>query len=251
MDQIPYPVQAVLKHPRRFRGASEHEDQLTVGPILNRHGPNQNFLSRSLQQYSLYSRLIEIPSILLLPNSQQAYEPTLPYHQRSTNIQPSPAREAATRNVHQNHQNSEIRRPDGTVRQRSDQGDAEGQSVPTPRDRKTPTRSTSRHPSSINTIKAGHQKCKEEVLEVLKSMFPADGSDSVSLLLCWGKPDRCQILPTIISNSADDVEKWHKIREAWYEHRGGWRKLIPYFGVQEVSLAEVSAGNCLPGLYRD
>jgi hypothetical protein len=250
MEKICYPVQAVVKHPRRLRGASEHENQLTAGPILNRHDRNQNFLSRSLQQYRLYSRFIEIPSVLLLPNSQQAYEPTLPYHQRSTHIQPSPAREAATKTVNQTHQNSDIQHPYGTVQQRSDQGDAEGQSLPTPRDRKTPTRSTSRHPSSMSAIQAGHQKCKGDILEVLKSMFPADGSDSVSLLLCWGKPDRCQILPTRISNSADGVDQWHSIRGAWYEHTGSWRKHIPYFGVQDVSFAEVSAGSCLPGLYR-
>jgi hypothetical protein len=250
MDKIHYPVQAVLKHPRQFRSASEYEDQLTEDAILNRRDPNQNSLFRSLQQYSLYSKFIGIPSILLLPNSQQAYEPTLPYHQRSTNIQPSPAREAATKTMHQTYHNSGTSHPNGTVQQRPDQEDAEGQSVPTPRDRKTPTRSKSRHPSSKKPIKTEHQKCKEEIQEVLKSMFPDDNSDPVWFLLCWGKPGRCQVLPTRISHSADDVEEWHKIREAWYEHRGGWRKLIPYFGVQEVSLAEVSTGNCLPGLYR-
>jgi hypothetical protein len=251
MDEIHYPVQAVLKHPRRFRGASEHEDQLTEDAILNRHDPNQNFLSRSLQQYSLYSKFIGLPSILLLPNSQQAYEPTLPYHQRSTNIQPSPAREAATETVHQTHHNSGTPHPNGTMQQRPDQGHAEGQSIPTLHDRKTPAQSTSELSPYEKSIGIEHQKCKEEIQEVLKSMFSDDDSDSVWLLLCWGKPDRCRILPTRISHSVDDVEKWHKIREEWYEHRGGWRKLIPYFGVQEVSLAEVSAGNCLPGLYRN
>jgi hypothetical protein len=251
MDKIHYPVQAVLKHPRRLHGASEHEDQLTEGAIPNRHDPNQNFLSRSLQQYSLYWRFIEIPSILLLPNSKQAYEPTLPYHQRSTNIQPSPAREAATKTVDQTCQNSDTRHPNGILQQTLDQGVAEGQSVPTPRDRKTSTNSASRHHLSMIRIKAEHQKCKEEILEVLKSMFSGDDSDSVSLLLCCGKPDRCQILPTRISHSTDDVDKWHTIRKAWYTHKGGWRKLIPYFGVQEVGFAEVSTRNSLPGLCRN
>jgi hypothetical protein len=244
MDNIQYPARVFNNSLRRLR-SSEHEDQLIEDA---RHGPNQNFLFRSLQQYGLYPGSIGTRSILLLPNSWQAYEPTLPYHQRSTNIRPSPAREAATRTVHQTHHDSGTPHPNGTVKQRPEQGDAEGQSVPTPRDRKTPTRSKSRHPSSIDTIKAGHQKRKEEVLEVLESMFPTDGSDSVSLLLCWGKPDRCQILPTSISNSADGVDQWHTIRRAWYKHRRGWRKLIPYFSVQDVSFAEVSAGNHLPGL---
>jgi hypothetical protein len=251
MDKINYPVQAVLKYPRQFRSASEHEDQLTEDAILNRHDPNQNFLFRSLQQYSLYSRLIGIPSVLLLPNSQQAYEPTLPYHQRSTNFQPSPAREAATRTMHQTHHDSGTPYPNGTVQQRPDQGDTEGQSVPTPRDRKKPTRSKSRHPSSKKPIKTEHQKCKEEIQEVLDSMFSGDGSDSISLLLCCGKSDRCQILLTRVSHSTEDVDKWHAIRKVWYTHKGGWRKLIPFFGVQEVGFAEVSTRNSLPGLYRN
>jgi hypothetical protein len=58
MNKVHYPVQAVLKHPRQFRSASEHEDQLTEDAVLNRRDPNQNFLFRSLQQYSLYSEFL-------------------------------------------------------------------------------------------------------------------------------------------------------------------------------------------------
>jgi hypothetical protein len=250
MDNIQYPAPTFNNSSRRLR-SSEHEDQLIEDAILTRHRPNRNSLSRSLQRHFPYSRIPGVHSlVLLLP--QQAHESILPsYHQRSTDTQPSLAREAAADTVHQAHQSSGVRYRDGAVQQRPDEGDAEGQGVPTLPSRKKPARSTSKSPPSENPFKNEHQKCKDEIQEVLKSMFPADGSDSVSLLLCWGKPDRCQILPTRISNSADDVEKWHKIREAWYEYKGGWRKLIPYFGVQEVSLAEVSAGNCLPGLYRN
>jgi hypothetical protein len=250
MDSIQYPARAFNNSSRRLR-RSEHEDQLIEDAILSRHGPNQNSLSRSSQRYFLSSRFPVIHSLVLL-YLQQAHESILPlYHQRSTNIQPSLAREAATDTVHQTHQSSGIRYRDGAVQQRSDEGDAEGQGVPTLPSRKKPARSTSKSPPSENLFKNEHQKCKDEVQEVLKSMFSDDSSDFVWLLLCWGKPDRCQILPIRISHSADDVDKWHKIRKAWYEHRGGWRELIPYFGVQEVSLAEVSAGNCLPGLYRN
>jgi hypothetical protein len=187
--------------------------------------------------------------VLLYP--RQAHEPTLPlYHQRSTIAQPSLAIEAATDTMHQTHQNFGIRHRDGAVQQRSDEGDAEGQGAPTLHSRKKPARSTSESPPSENPFKTDHKRCQDEIQEVLESMFFEDSSDPVWLLLCWGKPDRCQILPTKIPHSADDIEKWHNIRKAWYEHRGGWRERIPYFGVQDVSLAEVSTGDCLPGLYR-
>jgi hypothetical protein len=249
MDNIQYPARAFNNNSRRLRG-SEREDQLIEDATLSRYGPNQNSLSRWSQRYSSSSRFPGDHSLVWI-DPHQAHEYILPlYHQRSTNIQPSLAREAATDTVNQTHQSSGIRYRDGAVQQRSDEGDAEGQGVPTLSSRKKPVRSTSKSRPSENLFKNEHQKCKDEVQEVLKSMFSDDCSDSVWLLLCWGKPDRCQVLPTRISHSADDVEKWHKIRKAWYEHRGGWRERISYFGVQEVSLAEVSIGNCLPGQYR-
>ncbi|PVH96265.1 hypothetical protein DM02DRAFT_535641, partial [Periconia macrospinosa] len=59
------------------------------------------------------------------------------------------------------------------------------------------------------------------------------------VLLCWGERSHCQILPVKIAHSADDVTVWKEVRRAWFAHKGGWRRLLPFRGIREVNIVDV------------
>jgi hypothetical protein len=65
-----------------------------------------------------------------------------------------------------------------------------------------------------------------------------DNADAV-VLLCWGQQYHCSIILVSISDSDDEVATWREINQAWYAHRGWWRKYIPSFGVEHVDIVEV------------
>lgn len=59
----------------------------------------------------------------------------------------------------------------------------------------------------MKTQKLRHEKRKKEILEILAPVLGNEDVNSTFVLLCWGKPDRCQILSIEISQSADDVAR--------------------------------------------
>jgi len=84
-----------------------------------------------------------------------------------------------------------------------------------------------------------HEKRKKELSEILEPAFGFDHPDSSTIFLCWGKENRCHIVPIQIPNSADDEAKWQEIRRVWYIHRWDWRKWLKLFGVKGVHIVEV------------
>jgi hypothetical protein len=83
------------------------------------------------------------------------------------------------------------------------------------------------------------ERDKNEVRQVLEPILNGDKSDHSVIFLCWGKESRCRIIPITVTNSADDVTVWQKIRQEWYAYRGHWRKYIPFFNVSEEAIVEV------------
>jgi hypothetical protein len=64
----------------------------------------------------------------------------------------------------------------------------------------------------LDTRKASHKRRKKELQEILEPVLGSDDSDSSSIFLCWGKDNRCHVVPVKIPNSADDVTVWQEIR---------------------------------------
>jgi hypothetical protein len=129
-------------------------------------------------------------------------------------------------------EDTRTQRDNGRARERLNNADSKDQGV--------------RNRKNLNHIRpsAGSESTKhEERLEEIKKILGPilnDKDNSGSVLLCWGRPDYCQILPVQLSYSAGDEASWKIIRKAWYEHRGVWRKHIPFSSVQEVSIVDVS-----------
>ena len=99
-----------------------------------------------------------------------------------------------------------------------------------------------RRQRATDPISARHQQQKEKLMTLLHPIFEESNSDCSHLFLCWGRKDQCKILAIRIPNSADDVAIWQLIRQAWYRHRGSWRKYIRVLDVQQVKVVKVRPG---------
>ena len=111
------------------------------------------------------------------------------------------------------------------------------------RNTNTPHRRTSRpvrkHQRWKDLPRAGHERQKANLMAQLHPIVQESNSDCSHLLLCWGRKNQCKILAIKIPNSADDVAIWQMIRQAWYRHRGRWRRCIPALDVQRVDVVKV------------
>ncbi|OCK84688.1 hypothetical protein K432DRAFT_458980 [Lepidopterella palustris CBS 459.81] len=89
-----------------------------------------------------------------------------------------------------------------------------------------------------------HERRKKELLEVLEPALGLDGSDTSTIFVCWGKENRCHIVPVQIPNFANDVAIWQAIRRAWYKHR--WEGMVDLFpasnGLPEHSTININFG---------
>lgn len=95
-------------------------------------------------------------------------------------------------------------------------------------------------------LETGHAKRTREIIEHIQPILPPDGGQSGNILLCWGKETCGEIIPVKVRLEADDMETWSAINQAWYEHRGSWRRYIPMFGVRAVEQVKVASPNNLP-----
>jgi len=57
-----------------------------------------------------------------------------------------------------------------------------------------------------------HKRRIQDLKEKLKYIIPENGSAVV--LMCWGKPSCCSILPVRVSSSEDEVTAWSEIQNA-------------------------------------
>ncbi|KAM5370898.1 hypothetical protein ACJZ2D_008331 [Fusarium nematophilum] len=86
-----------------------------------------------------------------------------------------------------------------------------------------------------------HSKRTQELHEVLEPLLGTENSDSCVLLLCHGKPSKCQVLPVVIPlskiNANDKSVVWAEIREKWDLNCRKWWHHLPFYGVRRVSIA--------------
>nr|XP_001394740.2 hypothetical protein ANI_1_2276094 [Aspergillus niger CBS 513.88] len=60
------------------------------------------------------------------------------------------------------------------------------------------------------------------------------------ILICWGKEERCQIVPVVITDPTDEVTAWQTISQEYYAHKGSWTKYLPWCCVNKVEIADIS-----------
>ena len=85
-----------------------------------------------------------------------------------------------------------------------------------------------------------HNTRKMEILETLAPLINSDQADYSFVLLCWGKPNHCHIIPVKVPNSTDNMTVWQEIRRGWYASRGGRRTYMPLLDVRQVRIVDVS-----------
>lgn len=88
--------------------------------------------------------------------------------------------------------------------------------------------------------KEKQERRKKEILEILSPILPTEQIDSQRILLCWGKPDQCQITAVEIPLLAEGDTVWNLIKEAWYKQTKVWRRALSSFRVIRVSVVNVS-----------
>lgn len=77
--------------------------------------------------------------------------------------------------------------------------------------------------------------------ETLQPLFESENSDQCVVLLCYGKPSNCHILPARVPSSEiyDSVNTWKIIKHAWNQRPKVLKDYIPFYGVKSVSVASV------------
>lgn len=93
-------------------------------------------------------------------------------------------------------------------------------------------------PSTLDIRRIEHKHRVAELKEKVRHMLPESGSAVV--LMCWGKPSCCSILPVRVSSPENEVSTWSDIQRAWYNRRGSWRKFMPGWMVAQVDSVDVS-----------
>ncbi|KAL7658043.1 hypothetical protein ACMYSQ_004184 [Aspergillus niger] len=64
--------------------------------------------------------------------------------------------------------------------------------------------------------------------------------DFPMVLICWGKEERCQIVPVAFTDPTDEVTAWQTISQEYYAHRGSWTKYLPWCCVNKVEIVDIS-----------
>lgn len=77
---------------------------------------------------------------------------------------------------------------------------------------------------------------RKELGDFFKPMFE---KDSPVIFICWGRKERCQIVPVVITDPTDEVTAWQAISREFYAQRGVWAKYLPWFCVNKVEIVDV------------
>lgn len=236
MDQPRPPDQAVVRH------SPTHLDDFEEG------FENTQFMQRSSTNYcakvewNITPQWLSKPSLIvemMFPKPQN--DRHLPYFSIPTVLQDSQTNSVSSKSQSQAHQSITVRRRrvDTNETSRSTHTVENGA---TNCGRKLRGNQGKDRGKMLDPRVVKHNQRKIEILETLQPLVGNKSSGSISVLLCWGKPENCDILPVVLSTSADDVEIWKEIRRAYYARRGYWRSLMPLFAVKKISIAEVSEG---------
>ncbi|RAK90091.1 hypothetical protein BO79DRAFT_227041 [Aspergillus costaricaensis CBS 115574] len=93
-----------------------------------------------------------------------------------------------------------------------------------------------------------HKIRRKELGDFFKLMFE---KDFLVIFICWGRKERCQIVPVVITDPTDEVTAWQAVSREFYAQRGVWAKYLPWFCVNKVEIVDISiAGQKLANDHR-
>ncbi|BCS04873.1 uncharacterized protein AKAW2_80674A [Aspergillus luchuensis] len=82
-----------------------------------------------------------------------------------------------------------------------------------------------------------HKIRRKELGDFFKPMFE---KEFPVIFICWGRKERCQIVPVVITDPTDEVTAWQAISQEFYAQRGIWAKYLPWFCVNKVEIVDIS-----------
>ncbi|PMD52179.1 uncharacterized protein K444DRAFT_709177 [Hyaloscypha bicolor E] len=235
MDEIRAPAQAILRQPRKIYIDQEQQPQIL--PFRHHGQPRRReWEQREYPDPMWGARLL---AIFKLEMPKPNYSHPLPLFNTQPTQYSLSMENIALNTLGPTLQNVRVRRRNTPAYQMIQGTGAMNQRAEAA-GRDSGVTAKNRRLNILDPRKASHERRKRELLEILEPVLGSDDSDSSSIFLCWGKDNRCHIVPVKIPNSADDVTVWQEIRRVWYAHRGGWRKRLNLFGVREVGIVEIS-----------
>ncbi|PWY82687.1 hypothetical protein BO83DRAFT_385284 [Aspergillus eucalypticola CBS 122712] len=93
-----------------------------------------------------------------------------------------------------------------------------------------------------------HEIRNEELADFFKPMLE---EDFTVIFICWGRKERCRIVPVVITDPTNEVTAWQAISREFYAQRGVWAKYLPWFCVNKVEIVDISiAGQKLANDHR-
>lgn len=242
MDEIHAPARAVLRWRR------EIDDEEQQAGIQSRYNKRPRFDQlRQLKYINLVSIASFLESLKLeIPNATASL-PLPSFTTRLTERLPL-TDNTAFDHLSQSTQSASLRRRNIMARQPMASAESKNQNKETNNNDSEST-AKKRQKRTFNTWGKAHEERKRKLSEILEPDLNASGSESSSILLCWGAEKECHIIPVRIENSATDAGIWQKIQDEWYAHRGAWRRCLPLFSVREVKIVEVSYARTVAKIY--
>ena len=239
MADVQRPGRAITRQSRQIY-IPDYQDETTERVVVNRQRSSQSMLPRLLQLPDSFKGIVENPATFTIRIPWPQYQPSLPFHHDSSSVQPIPLRRMTPAITHRGGEDLGTS-CNGSLSRRSV---AKQKTLNQPTQEQCnskPARNSRRNIGVKSPTRTKHEERKKEVLDVLTPILAGEGMNTASILLCYDRGHHCQIFPVKVPHSADKVAVWQQIRREWYEKRGSWRKMIPFFGVKEVSVVDVSS----------
>ncbi|KAJ5239922.1 hypothetical protein N7468_004541 [Penicillium chermesinum] len=82
-----------------------------------------------------------------------------------------------------------------------------------------------------------HNARKRDLANKLQPLL-GDSTDS-TLLLCFGVPDKCHIVPVSIPDPTDEVAIWRQLRQTKASYQGWWRRIFNFGIISHISIVKV------------
>ena len=70
-----------------------------------------------------------------------------------------------------------------------------------------------------------------------------DNGPDRCLFLCWGPPGNQPAINIPVSDPDVETKIFSDVRKRWFEHRGRWRRLLPFYGVVAMKEIKVNIFN--------
>lgn len=109
-----------------------------------------------------------------------------------------------------------------------------------------PQEPVSRRPRSHPTgtqVRNGTETSTLDFYQTFRNHEARDNGPDHCLFVCWGLPGNQWAINIPVSDPDNEIKIFSDVRRLWFEHRGRWRRLLPFYGVVAVKEVKVNVFN--------